>query len=52
MKKGLNLLGEHKDQHFTLQSIPAENPRTYAMKRLTVAGLVLVRLRAWASPKA
>ena len=33
MKKGLDLLTEHKGQHFTLQTIPAEDPRTYAMVR-------------------
>ncbi|OUJ14726.1 error-prone DNA polymerase [Acetobacter sp. DsW_063] len=31
MKRGLDLLAEHKGQHLTLQTIPAEDPRTYAM---------------------
>ena len=31
MKKGLDLLAKHKDRHFTLQTLPAEDPRTYAM---------------------
>jgi error-prone DNA polymerase len=33
MKKGLNLLAEHKGVNLDLASIPAEDPRTYAMIR-------------------
>ncbi|GAB6967690.1 hypothetical protein JCM25156A_23530 [Komagataeibacter kakiaceti JCM 25156] len=33
MKKGLDLLAEHKGQHFTLQTLPAEDPRTYPCLR-------------------
>ena len=33
MKKGLDLLAEHKDVKFDLATIPAEDPRTYAMIR-------------------
>lgn len=31
MKKGLDLLAHHKGQNLTLQTIPAEDPKTYAM---------------------
>ncbi|MBB2206563.1 error-prone DNA polymerase [Gluconacetobacter takamatsuzukensis] len=31
MKKGLDLLAEHKGEHFTLATIPAEDPGTYDM---------------------
>ena len=33
MRRGLDLLAEHKDIHLDLASIPAEDPRTYAMIR-------------------
>ena len=33
MKKGLDLLAEHKGVHLDLATIPAEDPRTYAMIR-------------------
>ena len=33
MKKGLDLLAEHKGVNYDLASIPAEDPRTYAMIR-------------------
>ncbi|MCO5081372.1 MAG: error-prone DNA polymerase [Rhizobiaceae bacterium] len=33
MKKGLDLLAEHKGINYDLASIPAEDPRTYAMIR-------------------
>jgi error-prone DNA polymerase len=33
MKKGLDLLAEHKDVKLDLATIPAEDPRTYAMIR-------------------
>ena len=33
MKKGLDLLAEHKGANFDLATIPAEDPRTYAMIR-------------------
>ncbi|MBZ9990920.1 error-prone DNA polymerase [Mesorhizobium sp. BH1-1-5] len=33
MKKGLDLLAEHKDIRLDLATIPAEDPRTYAMIR-------------------
>src|SRR3546814_12501323 len=33
MKKGLDLLAEHKGVNLDLASIPAEDPRTYAMIR-------------------
>ncbi|OUL64480.1 DNA polymerase, partial [Acetobacter senegalensis] len=47
MKKGLDLLAEHKDQHFTLQSIPAEDPRTYAMiRKADTIGVFQIESRA------
>ncbi|QUS35568.1 error-prone DNA polymerase [Falsirhodobacter algicola] len=33
MAKGLALVAKHKDAHYDLASIPAEDPRTYAMIR-------------------
>lgn len=33
MKRGLDMLSEHKGVHYDLATIPAEDPRTYAMIR-------------------
>src|SRR3546814_15380698 len=33
MKRGLDLLADHKGGHLDLATIPAEDPRTYAMIR-------------------
>ncbi|RBM06570.1 error-prone DNA polymerase [Novacetimonas cocois] len=47
MKKGLDLLGEHKGQHYTLQTIPAEDPRTYAMiRKADTIGVFQIESRA------
>jgi error-prone DNA polymerase len=47
MKKGLDLLAEHKGQHFTLQTIPAEDPRTYAMiRKADTIGVFQIESRA------
>ncbi|WP_039795071.1 error-prone DNA polymerase, partial [Komagataeibacter europaeus] len=47
MKKGLDLLAEHKGQHYTLQTIPAEDPRTYAMiRKADTIGVFQIESRA------
>ncbi|WP_264997219.1 helix-hairpin-helix domain-containing protein, partial [Komagataeibacter xylinus] len=47
MKKGLDLLADHKGQHFTLQTIPAEDPRTYAMiRKADTIGVFQIESRA------
>ncbi|WP_031241532.1 MULTISPECIES: error-prone DNA polymerase [Asaia] len=47
MKKGLDLLAEHKGQRFTLQTIPAEDPRTYAMiRKADTIGVFQIESRA------
>jgi len=47
MKKGLDLLAAHKGQHFTLQTIPAEDPRTYAMiRKADTVGVFQIESRA------
>lgn len=47
MKKGLDLLAEHKGQHFTLQTLPAEDPRTYAMiRKADTIGVFQIESRA------
>ncbi|MCH4091861.1 error-prone DNA polymerase [Acetobacter sp.] len=47
MKKGLDLLAAHKGQHFTLQTIPAEDPRTYAMiRKADTIGVFQIESRA------
>jgi error-prone DNA polymerase len=47
MKKGLDLLAEHKGQHFTLATIPAEDPRTYAMiRKADTIGVFQIESRA------
>lgn len=47
MKKGLDLLTEHKGQHYTLQTIPAEDPRTYAMiRKADTIGVFQIESRA------
>ncbi|BAU39939.1 DNA polymerase III alpha subunit (plasmid) [Acetobacter pasteurianus NBRC 101655] len=47
MRKGLDLLAKHKQQHFTLQTIPAEDPRTYAMiRKADTIGVFQIESRA------
>ncbi|GBR52087.1 DNA polymerase III subunit alpha [Acetobacter pomorum DSM 11825] len=47
MKKGLDLLAAHKGQHFTLQALPAEDPRTYAMiRKADTIGVFQIESRA------
>ncbi|KON63529.1 error-prone DNA polymerase [Komagataeibacter europaeus] len=47
MKKGLDLLADHKGQHYTLQTIPAEDPRTYAMiRKADTIGVFQIESRA------
>ncbi|MBS1041086.1 error-prone DNA polymerase [Gluconobacter cerinus] len=47
MKKGLDLLAEHKGQHFTLATIPAEDARTYAMiRKADTIGVFQIESRA------
>ncbi|MFT8674575.1 MAG: error-prone DNA polymerase [Acetobacter sp.] len=47
MKKGIDLLAAHKGQHVTLQTIPAEDPRTYAMiSRADTIGVFQIESRA------
>ncbi|WP_249206707.1 PHP domain-containing protein, partial [Gluconobacter cerinus] len=47
MKKSLDLLAEHKGQHFTLATIPAEDPRTYAMiRKADTVGVFQIESRA------
>ncbi|GBR71486.1 error-prone DNA polymerase [Gluconobacter kanchanaburiensis] len=47
MKKGLDLLVEHKGQHFTLATIPAEDARTYAMiRKADTIGVFQIESRA------
>ncbi|MBB2160666.1 error-prone DNA polymerase [Gluconacetobacter sacchari] len=47
MKKGLDLLAEHKGQRFALATIPAEDPLTYAMiRRADTIGVFQIESRA------
>ncbi|MCD9007496.1 error-prone DNA polymerase [Luteimonas sp. XNQY3] len=47
MKKGLDLLAEHKGAHLDLATIPAEDPRTYAMiRRADTLGTFQIESRA------
>ncbi|MCQ9156305.1 error-prone DNA polymerase [Acidomonas methanolica] len=47
MKKGLDLLAAHKGQNLTLQTIPAEDPRTYAMiRKADTIGVFQIESRA------
>ncbi|WP_246401810.1 error-prone DNA polymerase [Gluconacetobacter dulcium] len=47
MKKSLDLLAEHKGQALTLATIPAEDPRTYAMiRKADTIGVFQIESRA------
>ena len=47
MKRGFDLLAAHKDLHLDLASIPAEDPRTYAMiRKADTIGVFQIESRA------
>ncbi|WP_323991817.1 error-prone DNA polymerase [Nguyenibacter sp. L1] len=47
MRKGLELLAAHKGQHYTLATIPAEDPPTYAMiRKADTVGVFQIESRA------
>ncbi|OYW97295.1 MAG: error-prone DNA polymerase, partial [Caulobacter vibrioides] len=47
LKKGLDLLAQHKDVHLQLATIPSEDPRTYAMiRKADTLGVFQIESRA------